>query len=77
MPGYEGDSDDDDGTYMFGTIAVSVKQGDIMTEDADCIVNSSNEELDLNRGKKVNETAVFNKRNEYQIDSWIYCINLG
>lgn len=58
LPGDKSDSDDDDedddGTYMFGTIAVSVKQGDIMTEDADCIVNSSNEQLDLSRGTKVN-----------------------
>ncbi|KAL4231262.1 Poly (ADP-ribose) polymerase [Mactra antiquata] len=31
-------------------LKVIVKQGDITTEPADCIVNSSNEELDLSRG---------------------------
>ncbi|WAR21746.1 PAR14-like protein [Mya arenaria] len=37
--------------YSFGNIRVTIKSGDITAEDADCIVNSSNEDLDFNKGK--------------------------
>ncbi|XP_052770993.1 uncharacterized protein LOC128210682 [Mya arenaria] len=36
--------------YSFGNIRVTIKSGDITAEDADCIVNSSNEDLDFNKG---------------------------
>lgn len=39
-----------DQDYKIGNISVAVKQGDITEEKADCIVNSSNEALDLKRG---------------------------
>ncbi|WAR21771.1 PAR14-like protein, partial [Mya arenaria] len=38
-------------SYSFGSIKVTIKSGDITAEDADCIVNSSNEDLDFKRGK--------------------------
>lgn len=34
----------------FGGIHVTIKQGDITTEEVDAIVNSSNSQLDLSRG---------------------------
>ncbi|WAR21755.1 PAR15-like protein [Mya arenaria] len=37
--------------YSFGHIRVTIKSGNITAEDADCIVNSSNEDLDFNKGK--------------------------
>ncbi|KAL3864673.1 hypothetical protein ACJMK2_006335 [Sinanodonta woodiana] len=36
--------------FTFGKINVKIYQGDITQEDTDCIVNSSNEDLDLSRG---------------------------
>ncbi|XP_052770988.1 protein mono-ADP-ribosyltransferase PARP14-like [Mya arenaria] len=38
-------------SYSFGSIKVTIKSGDITGEDAECIVNSSNEDLDFKRGK--------------------------
>ncbi|XP_052261029.1 protein mono-ADP-ribosyltransferase PARP14-like isoform X2 [Dreissena polymorpha] len=35
---------------VIGNVTISVRQGDITQENADCIVNSSNEDLDLERG---------------------------
>ncbi|XP_053406424.1 protein mono-ADP-ribosyltransferase PARP14-like [Mercenaria mercenaria] len=39
------------GTYTFGNITVTVRQGDLISEDADCIVNSTNQDLNLSIGK--------------------------
>ncbi|XP_053389167.1 protein mono-ADP-ribosyltransferase PARP14-like [Mercenaria mercenaria] len=39
------------GTHSFGSLTVIAKQGDITQEDADCIVNSTNADLNLNIGK--------------------------
>ncbi|XP_048247705.1 protein mono-ADP-ribosyltransferase PARP14-like isoform X1 [Haliotis rufescens] len=38
------------GSIQFGNITVQMKQGDITKEDTDCIVNSTNMELDLKKG---------------------------
>ncbi|XP_046558431.1 LOW QUALITY PROTEIN: protein mono-ADP-ribosyltransferase PARP14-like [Haliotis rubra] len=38
-----------DGLHI-GRLGIQIKQGDITKEDADCIINSTNPELDLNRG---------------------------
>ncbi|XP_067656555.1 protein mono-ADP-ribosyltransferase PARP14-like isoform X2 [Haliotis asinina] len=40
----------DSSGVQFGNITVTIKQGDITKEDTDCIVNSTNSELDLNKG---------------------------
>ncbi|XP_053407780.1 protein mono-ADP-ribosyltransferase PARP14-like isoform X2 [Mercenaria mercenaria] len=40
----------DSGESAYVNLKVTVKQGDITKEDSDCIVNSSNETFDLNRG---------------------------
>ena len=40
-----------DGSLAIGGIAVNVSQGDITQSKDDCIINSSNEDLDLSRGK--------------------------
>ncbi|XP_053389477.1 protein mono-ADP-ribosyltransferase PARP14-like, partial [Mercenaria mercenaria] len=40
----------DSGESAYVNLKVTVKQGDITKEDSDCIVNSSNDTLDLNRG---------------------------
>ncbi|KAK3598396.1 hypothetical protein CHS0354_019799 [Potamilus streckersoni] len=37
-------------SFTFGNIIVKIDEGDITQDDADCIVNSSNEDLDLTRG---------------------------
>ena len=39
-----------DGMLDVGGITVNVKQGDITESKEDCIINSSNEDLDLSRG---------------------------
>ncbi|XP_045188998.2 protein mono-ADP-ribosyltransferase PARP14-like isoform X2 [Mercenaria mercenaria] len=39
------------GNYTFGSLTVTVKQSDITQEDADCIVNSTNIDLNLTRGE--------------------------
>jgi hypothetical protein len=44
-------SKDDDGVYKFGSLKILVQQGDITAQNTECIVNSSNEALDLSRGK--------------------------
>lgn len=43
----------------FGGIRVTIKQGDITTEQVDAIVNSSNQMLDLNRGNILTKTKQF------------------
>ena len=48
---YETLPEKDTDEYTFGPVTVKVKQGDILAENADCIVNSTNEDLDLTRGK--------------------------
>ncbi|KAK3094887.1 hypothetical protein FSP39_007507 [Pinctada imbricata] len=49
---YGGDSSSDSQVELdIGQITLKVYQGDITQADVECIVNSSNRELDLNRGK--------------------------
>ncbi|XP_060585886.1 protein mono-ADP-ribosyltransferase PARP14-like isoform X2 [Ruditapes philippinarum] len=43
-------SKNDDGAYKFGSLKILVQQGDITAQNTECIVNSSNEALDLSRG---------------------------
>lgn len=45
-----GDYDSSSRSYKFGSIHIIVKSGDITQEDVDCIVNSTNEILDLTKG---------------------------
>ena len=40
-----------DGSLSIGGIDLKVSQGDITQAKDDCIINSSNEDLDLSRGK--------------------------
>ncbi|KAH3794946.1 hypothetical protein DPMN_148488 [Dreissena polymorpha] len=37
--------------FVIGNVTITIKDGDITKEDADCIVNSSNENLDLTAGQ--------------------------
>jgi len=46
-------------TIKLGTITVSVKQGDITRESTDAIVNSSNAQLQLDRGDITHIIFVF------------------
>jgi len=42
-----------DNQYKFNDLTITIRKGDITDEKADCIVNSSNAELDLSRGMYV------------------------